>query len=96
MTAPKLTEMRRMMSIEELAEEDHRGEMIRKATRLIQIARLLGGVSGAKGDDPERRHGEGLDYFFALLVVIILTGIGLLSVVQRLWYTGRKWWRNLE
>ena len=105
MTAPKLTEMRRMMSVHELksvedsvgemelqeevevsAQSGGRGEMIQQATRLIKIAMVLGGTTGAKGEDLVVKSGDGVDWAF--LVLMAFAVIGMVSVLQWMWRSG--------
>ena len=108
MTAPKLTEMRRMLNIQEKAQQvetvvhdgaddelaEERVGAIQKAAQLIKIAMILEGVKGARGENPEEMPERGIDWLFWLLVLFAV--VGVVSTGHGVWKCLKWWWNAAD
>ena len=67
-------------------------EAIERATRMIQLAVLLGEVTGVRSEVLGSDERDGMEWTF--VVLIILAGIGVLSLAHGVWSLGERWCRS--
>ena len=111
MTAPKLTEMRRMMSVEELQglkqqsldpegeRIEERGEQVRDMSEVIQKAAHLlrvATITGGVIGAKGEGHQSGDEVDWMFALLVLFAGISLISVLRGAWLVGRAWWCSIE
>ena len=71
------------------AEDENRGQALLKAKKMIQIAVLIEGVTGVRGEGLREEKNSEVDWVFIL--ILFFAGIGVLSVLHGMWSLGEAW-----